>query len=265
MFSDMLHKAVADGLVVIKSVHDLLPARVREVTDGWPEEVLVITIILVILLNIAFFLANVKVRHPRRPSRRVPRRPPPSPRDAPVADRPRLTSRPVANGPPRDLSQFHEMKHGNRAPASAKTTVEIVKLTLAPASPAKSPAAKKATAKTVAKPDAPASAEAPRTRKTPTKASAKASAKANPKAKAKAKPSDPASKTDPAAEKKFAEACGRWMHSLPARPKAKLLESLKSADAAERIAAYRASAAADATKTRAARKEELLAAIAALG
>ena len=55
------------------------------------------------------------------------------------------------------------------------------------------------------------------------------------------------------------------MHSLPARPKAKLLESLKSADAAERIAAYRASAAADATKTRAARKEELLAAIAALG
>ena len=263
MFSDMLHKAVADGLVVIKSVHDLLPARVREVTDGWPEEVLVITIILVILLNIAFFLANVKVRHPRRPSRRVPRRPPPSPRDAPVADRPRLTSRPVANGPPRDLSQFHEMKHGNRAPASAKTTVEIVKLTLAPASPAKSPGAKKATAKTVAKPEAPASAEAPRTRKTPTKASAKASAKANPKAKAKAKPS--ASKTDPAAEKKFAEACGRWMHSLPARPKAKLLESLKSADAAERIAAYRASAAADATKTRAARKEELLAAIAALG
>ena len=259
MFSDMLHKAVADGLVVIKSVHDLLPARVREVTDGWPEEVLVITIILVILLNIAFFLANVKVRHPRRPSRRVPRRPPPSPRDAPVADRPRLTSRPVANGPPRDLSQFHEMKHGNRAPASAKTTVEIVKLTLAPASPAKSPAAKKATAKTVAKPDAPASAEAPRTRKTPTKASAKASAKA----KAKTKPS--ASKTDPAAEKKFAEACGRWMHSLPARPKAKLLESLKSADAAERIDAYRASAAADATKTRAARKEELLAAIAALG
>ena len=259
MFSDMLHKAVADGLVVIKSVHDLLPARVREVTDGWPEEVLVITIILVILLNIAFFLANVKVRHPRRPSRRVPRRPPPSPRDAPVADRPRLTSRPVANGPPRDLSQFHEMKHGNRAPASAKTTVEIVKIALAPASPAKSPAAKKATAKTVAKPDAPASAEAPRKRKTPTKASAKAT----PKAKAKAKPS--ASKTDPAAEKKFAEACGRWMHSLPARPKAKLLESLKTADAAERIAAYRASAAADATKTRAARKEELLAAIAALG
>ena len=259
MFSDMLHKAVADGLVVIKSVHDLLPARVREVTDGWPEEVLVITIILVILLNIAFFLANVKVRHPRRPSRRVPRRPPPSPRDAPVADRPRLTSRPVANGPPRDLSQFHEMKHGNRAPASAKTTVEIVKIALAPASPAKSPAAKKATAKTVAKPDAPASAEAPRKRKTPTKASAKAT----PKAKAKAKPS--ASKTDPAAEKKFAEACGRWMHSLPARPKAKLLESLKTADAAERIAAYRASAAADATKTRAARKEELLAAAAALG
>jgi len=259
MFSDMLHKAVADGLVVIKSVHDLLPARVREVTDGWPEEVLVITIILVILLNIAFFLANVKVRHPRRPSRRVPRRPPPSPRDAPVADRPRLTSRPVANGPPRDLSQFHEMKHGNRAPASAKTTLEIVKIALAPASPAKSPAAKKATAKTVAKPDAPASAEAPRKRKTPTKASAKAT----PKAKAKAKPS--ASKTDPAAEKKFAEACGRWMHSLPARPKAKLLESLKTADAAERIAAYRASAAADATKTRAARKEELLAAIAALG
>ena len=263
MFSDMLHKAVADGLVVIKSVHDLLPARVREVTDGWPEEVLVITIILVILLNIAFFLANVKVRHPRRPSRRVPRRPPPSPRDAPVADRPRLTSRPVANGPPRDLSQFHEMKHGNRAPASAKTTVEIVKIALAPASPAKSPAAKKATAKTVAKPDAPASAEAPRTRKTPTKASAKASPKASAKAKAKTKPS--ASKTDPAAEKKFAEACGRWMHSLPARPKAKLLESLKTADAAERIAAYRASAAADATKTRAARKEELLAAIAALG
>lgn len=259
MFSDMLHKAVADGLVVIKSVHDLLPARVREVTDGWPEEVLVITIILVILLNIAFFLANVKVRHPRRPSRRVPRRPPPSPRDAPVADRPRLTSRPVANGPPRDLSQFHEMKHGNRAPASAKTTLEIVKIALAPASPAKSLAAKKATAKTVAKPDAPASAEAPRKRKTPTKASAKAT----PKAKAKAKPS--ASKTDPAAEKKFAEACGRWMHSLPARPKAKLLESLKTADAAERIAAYRASAAADATKTRAARKEELLAAIAALG
>ena len=263
MFSDMLHKAVADGLVVIKSVHDLLPARVREVTDGWSEEVLVITIILVILLNIAFFLANVKVRHPRRPSRRVPRRPPPSPRDAPVADRPRLTSRPVANGPPRDLSQFHEMKHGNRAPASAKTTVEIVKIALAPASPAKSPAAKKATAKTVAKPDAPASAEAPRTRKTPTKASAKESAKASAKAKAKTKPS--ASKTDPAAEKKFAEACGRWMHSLPARPKAKLLESLKTADAAERIAAYRASAAADATKTRAARKEELLAAIAALG
>ena len=73
MFSDMLNNAVADGLVVIKSIHDLLPARVRKVTEAWPEEVLVITIILVILLNIAFFLTNVKVRPPKRPPRRVPR------------------------------------------------------------------------------------------------------------------------------------------------------------------------------------------------
>lgn len=142
------------------------------------------------------------------------------------------------------------MKKRNRAPASAnKTTVEVA---LVPTSPAKSPAAKKATAKTVAKQDAPASAASPR------KPKAKAPAKA------KAKPS--ASKTVPAAEKKFAEECGRWMHSLPAGPKAKLLKSLKTAgdDDAKRIAAYRASAVADATKTRAKRKEELLAAIAAL-
>ena len=142
------------------------------------------------------------------------------------------------------------MKKRNRAPASAnKTTVEVA---LVPTSPAKSPAAKKATAKTVAKQDAPASAASPR------KPKAKAPAKA------KAKPS--ASRTVPAAEKKFAEECGRWMHSLPAGPKAKLLKSLKTAgdDDAKRIAAYRASAVADATKTRAKRKEELLAAIAAL-
>jgi hypothetical protein len=144
------------------------------------------------------------------------------------------------------------MKKRNRAPASAKTTVEVA---LVPASPAKSPAAKKANAETVAKQDAPASAASPQ------KPKPKAPAKAK---KAKAKP--PASKTDPAAEKKFAEECGRWMHSLPAGPKAKLLKSLKTVgdDDAKRIAAYRASAVADATKTRAKRKEELLAAIAAL-
>ena len=147
------------------------------------------------------------------------------------------------------------MKKRNRAPASAKTTVEVA---LVPASPAKSPAAKKATAKTVAKQDAPASAASPRKPKANPKT--KAPAKANPKAKASA------SKTDPAAEKRFAEECGRWMHSLPAGSKAKLLKSLKTAgdDNAKRIAAYRASAVADATKTRAKRKEELLAAIAAL-
>ena len=218
---------------------------------------LVITIILVILLNIAFFLANVKVRHPRRPSRRVPRRPPPSPRDAPVADRPRLTSRPVANGPPRDLSQFHEMKHGNRAPASAKTTVEIVKITLAPASPAKSPAAKKATAKTVAKPDAPASAEAPRKRKTPTKASAKAT----PKAKAKAKPS--ASKTDPAAGEEVRGGVRPVDAPFPRAPKADVARVPQVGPLPKESASTRRPP----TPQRPAplRKEELLAAIAALG
>ena len=250
MFSDMLNNAVADGLVVIKSVHDLLPARVRKVTEAWPEEVLVITIVLVILLNIAFFLTNVKVRPPKRPPSRVPR-----PASTPALVR-RRARRPSTQPdvpsrrerPARDLSQFHEMKKRNRAPASAKTTVEVA---LVSASPAKSHAAEQ---------DAPASAASPQK----PKANPKAKAPAKPKPKAKAKPS--ASKTDPAAEKKFAEECGRWMHSLPAGPKAKLLKSLKTAgdDDAKRIAAYRASAVADVTKTRAVRKEKLLAAVAAL-
>ena len=47
-------------LAVIKRIHDALPARVQAVTDAWPSEVLVTAVVVTLLLNIYFFLWNVK-------------------------------------------------------------------------------------------------------------------------------------------------------------------------------------------------------------
>ena len=45
---------------MIKRIHDALPARVQAVTDAWPSEVLVTAVVVTLLLNIYFFLWNVK-------------------------------------------------------------------------------------------------------------------------------------------------------------------------------------------------------------
>ena len=56
----MFSAFVPQCLAVIKLVHDALPARVQAVTDGWPSEVLLTSIVVLLLLNIYFFLWNVK-------------------------------------------------------------------------------------------------------------------------------------------------------------------------------------------------------------
>lgn len=56
----MLSAFVPRCLAVIKRIHDALPARVQAVTDAWPSEVLVTGVVVTLLLNIYFFLWNVK-------------------------------------------------------------------------------------------------------------------------------------------------------------------------------------------------------------
>lgn len=56
----MLSAFVPRCLAVIKRIHDALPARVQAVTDAWPSEVLVTAVVVTLLLNIYFFLLNVK-------------------------------------------------------------------------------------------------------------------------------------------------------------------------------------------------------------
>lgn len=56
----MLSAFVPRCLAVIKRIHDALPARVQAVTDAWPSEVLVTAVVVTLLLNIYFFLWNVK-------------------------------------------------------------------------------------------------------------------------------------------------------------------------------------------------------------
>jgi hypothetical protein len=56
----MLSAFVPRCLVVIKRIHDALPARVQAVTDAWPSEVLVTAVVVALLLNIYVFLWNVK-------------------------------------------------------------------------------------------------------------------------------------------------------------------------------------------------------------
>tara|TARA_B110000977_G_scaffold196239_2_gene276218 strand:- start:4686 stop:4916 length:231 start_codon:yes stop_codon:yes gene_type:complete len=53
-------------LRVIKTVHDLLPARIIAVTGGWPAEVLVFMCIFFALMNVFLFLWNVKVHEVKK-------------------------------------------------------------------------------------------------------------------------------------------------------------------------------------------------------
>jgi uncharacterized membrane protein len=62
----MLSAFVTRCLALIKRVHDTLPARVQAVTDGWPSEVLVTTVVLALLLNIYVFLWNVRAHETKK-------------------------------------------------------------------------------------------------------------------------------------------------------------------------------------------------------
>lgn len=57
-----LEKLVADGLQLMKQLHDQLPPNVQKVTAQIPGEMIIASLIVIILFNILLFLCSVKVR-----------------------------------------------------------------------------------------------------------------------------------------------------------------------------------------------------------
>lgn len=57
-----LKAGVAEGLKLVKQVHDKLPPDVQRITGQIPGELLITAIVIILLFNIVIFLTNVKVR-----------------------------------------------------------------------------------------------------------------------------------------------------------------------------------------------------------
>lgn len=56
-----LEAGVAEGLKLVKQLHDKLPPDVQKITGQIPGEFLIASIIIILLFNIVIFLTNVKV------------------------------------------------------------------------------------------------------------------------------------------------------------------------------------------------------------
>ena len=61
-----LAAAAAAGHAALRRLHDALPAKITDVTDQWGEEVVVVSCVLFLLLNIFAFLANVKAHEVKK-------------------------------------------------------------------------------------------------------------------------------------------------------------------------------------------------------